>query len=173
MAEEIINRVAASPLVTIDLEDYYHKGERITYDLAQNLFQGMVLREKDLREFVKEHNWSQYEGKNVALTCSEDAIVPTWAYMLVATRLEGVANMVVMGSQDTLEFALYKEALERINPEDFADKPVVIKGCGKLPVPDSAYVELTRLLKPYAKSIMYGEPCSTVPLYKKPKAAKS
>lgn len=173
MAEEIINRVAASPLVTIDLEDYYHKGERVVYDLAQNLFQGMVLREKDLREFVKDHDWSQYQGKNVALTCSEEAIVPTWAYMLIVTKLEGIANTAVLGSLDTLEFALYKEALEKINPEDFRDKPVVIKGCGKLPVPDSAYVELTRLLKPYVKSIMYGEPCSTVPLYKKHKAAKS
>ena len=94
MAEEIINRVASSPLVTIDLEEYYHKGQREVYDLAQNLFQGMILREKDLREFVKEHDWSKYEGKNIALTCSEDAIVPTWAYMLVATKLEGVAKRI-------------------------------------------------------------------------------
>jgi len=173
MEEEIINRVAASPLVTIDLENYYHQGERVIYDLAQNLFQGVVLREKDLREFVKEHDWSQYEGKNVALICSEDAIVPTWAYMLITTKLEGVANMVVLGNTDILEFALYREALSKISPEDYTDKPVVIKGCGKLPVPESAYVELTRLLKPYVKSIMYGEPCSTVPLYKKPKSAKS
>ena len=173
MEEEIINRVAASPLVTIDLEEYYHKGERVVYDLAQNLFQGMILREKDLREFVKEHDWLQYEGKNVALTCSEDAIVPTWAYMLITTKLEGVANMVVLGSLETLEFALYKEALKKINPEEYLDKPIVIKGCGKLPVPESAYVELTMLLKPYVKSIMYGEPCSTVPLYKKPRATKS
>jgi hypothetical protein len=169
MAEEIINRVASSPLVTIDLEDYYHKGEREVYDLAQNLFQGMILREKDLREFVKEHDWSKYEGKNIALTCSEDAIVPTWAYMLVATKLEGIANKVVMGSLETLEYAIYQDALRKIDPQEFADKPIVIKGCGDLPVPDSAYVELTMLLKPYAKSIMYGEPCSTVPLYKKPR----
>ena len=169
MAEEIINRVASSPLVTIDLEDYYHKGEREVYDLAQNLFQGMILREKDLREFVKEHDWSKYEGKNISLTCSEDAIVPTWAYMLVATKLEGVANKVVMGSLETLEYALYQDALRKIDAQEFADKPIVIKGCGNLPVPDLAYVELTMLLKPYAKSIMYGEPCSTVPLYKKPR----
>ncbi|PWL24551.1 DUF2480 family protein [uncultured Roseivirga sp.] len=169
MAEEIINRVASSPLVTIDLEDYYHKGERQVYDLAQNLFQGMILREKDLREFVKEHDWSKYEGKNIALICSEDAIVPTWAYMLVATKLEGVANKVVMGSLETLEYALYQDVLSKIDAQEFADKPIVIKGCGNLPVPDSAYVELTMLLKPYAKSIMYGEPCSTVPLYKKPR----
>ena len=169
MAEEIINRVASSPLVTIDLEDYYHKGEREVYDLAQNLFQGMILREKDLREFVKEHDWSKYEGKNIALTCSKDAIVPTWAYMLVATKLEGVANKVVMGSLETLEYALYQDALRKIDPQEFVDKPIVIKGCGNLPVPDSAYVELSMLLKPYVKSIMYGEPCSTVPLYKKPR----
>ena len=173
MAEEIINRVTASPLVTIDLEDYFHQGERLVYDLAQHLFQGLILREKDLRDFVKEHDWSQYQGKNIALTCSEDAIVPTWAYMLIATKLEGIANLVILGSVDTLEYALYNQALQRINPMDYSDKPVVIKGCGKLPVPDSAYVELTRLLKPYVKSIMYGEPCSTVPLYKKPKEAKS
>ena len=169
MSEEemIENRVAKSPLITIDLEDYYHKGERVTYDIADNLFQGLILREEDLRTFVKGHDWSQYAGKNVSLICSADAIVPTWAFMLLTIKLEGIANMVVMGNQETLEYALYKEALSKIKPEDFQDKPVVIKGCGKLPVPDSAYVELTRLLKPFAKSIMFGEPCSTVPVYKK------
>lgn len=173
MEKEIVNRVAASPLVTIDLEEYYHQGERVVYDLAQNLFQGMILREKDLREFVKEHDWSQYEGKNVALTCTEDAIVPTWAYMLLATKLNGIAHKVVMGSLEVLEYALYQEALSKIDLESFRDKPVVIKGCGKLPVPESAYVELTMLLNPYVKSIMYGEPCSTVPVYKKPRTPRS
>lgn len=169
MEKEIINRVASSPLITLDLEDYYHSGDRVVYDLAQNLFQGMILREKDLREFVKENDWTLYQGKNVAITCSEDAIVPTWAYMLIATRLEGIANKVVLGSIETLEYALYQEAIRKIDPNEYVDRPIVIKGCGKLPVPDSAYVELTMLLKPYAKSIMYGEPCSTVPLYKKPR----
>ncbi|WP_420385592.1 DUF2480 family protein [Roseivirga sp.] len=173
MEKEIVNRVAASPLVTIDLEEYYHHGERVVYDLAQNLFQGMILREKDLREFVKEHDWSLYEGKNVALTCTEDAIVPTWAYMLLATKLNGIAHKVVMGSLEVLEYALYQEALSKIDLESFRNKPVVIKGCGKLPVPESAYVELTMLLNPYVKSIMYGEPCSTVPVYKKPRAPRS
>ena len=172
MENEIVNRVANSPLVTIDLEEFYHKGDRVVYDIAQNLFQGMILREKDLREFVKSHDWPKYQGKNVALTCSEDAIVPTWAYMLIATKLEGVTNMVVLGSLETLEFALYKDALSKINPNEYADKPIVIKGCGNLPVPESAYVELSRILKPYVKSIMYGEPCSTVPLYKKPRETK-
>ncbi len=173
MENEIVNRVANSPLITVNLEDYYNKGERVVYDLTQNLFQGMILREKDLREFVKDHDWSLYAGKNVAITCSEEAIVPTWAFMLIATKLEGIANMVILGSVETLEFALYKEALAKIDPEEFTNKPVVIKGCGNLPVPESAYVELTRLLKPYVKSIMYGEPCSTVPLYKKPRDPKN
>ena len=167
--KETVNRVASSPLVTLDLEQYYHSGQRVIYDIAQHLFQGMILREKDLRDFVKTHDWSQYENKNIALTCSEDAIVPTWAYMLLASRLEGVAHMVVLGSLETLEFALYKEALSKIDLTHYKNRPVVIKGCGKLPVPESAYVELTRILKPHVKSIMYGEPCSTVPLYKKPK----
>ena len=126
MENEIINRVANSPLITIDLEEFYHKGERVVYDLAQNLFQGMILREKDLREFVKEHDWSQYEGKNVALTCSEDSIVPTWAYMLLATKLEGIANLVVLGSLQTLDYALYKEALSKINPEEYTNKSILL-----------------------------------------------
>ena len=173
MEEAIVNRVANSPIVSIDLEDYYHKGERMVYDLADNLFQGMILREKDFRDFIKDHDWSEYENKNIALTCSVDAIVPTWAYMLLTTRLEGVANMVVMGGLDTLEFALFQQALAQIDIESLRDKPVVVKGCGDLPVPESAYVEVTRLLKPVVKSLMYGEPCSTVPLYKKPKAPKN
>ena len=167
--EEIINRVTSSPLVTFDLSDYYHKGERVIYDIAQNLFQQLILKEKDFREFVKEKDWSEYSGKNVAILCTVDAIVPTWAYMLLATKIEPYANMVVMGNRDILEFSLFKEALSNIDRENFRDKPVVIKGCGDLPVPESAYVEITRLLRPVAKSIMYGEPCSTVPLYKRSK----
>ncbi len=171
--EEIVNRVANSPIITFNLEDYYHSGERVVYDIAQNLFQGLILKEKDFRAFVKEHDWVQYEGKNVALICSEDAIVPTWAYMLLTTRLESYANTVVFGDIDLLEYALFKEALSSVDLEAFRDRPVVIKGCGDLPVPESAYVEITKLIKPYAKSIMYGEPCSTVPLYKKPRQPKN
>lgn len=173
MSEDaIVNRVAKSPLITLDLEEFYHTGERVELDIADQLYQGLILREKDFREYIKNEGWSDYEGKNVALTCSADAIVPTWAYMLLTTKLEKYCNMVVFGSKEVLEFALYKDTLSKINWETYNDKPVVVKGCGDLPVPDSAYVEITRLLTPYAKSIMYGEPCSTVPLYKKPKGAK-
>lgn len=165
--ETIVNRVANSPLITFNLEDYYPKGERVVYDIRQNLFQEMILKEKDFRASVKEHDWSQYKDQYVALTCSVDAIVPTWAYMLLITKLEPYANMVVFGSLETLEAVLFKETLSKIDLEQFKDAKVVIKGCGKLPVPAFAYTEITRLLRPYAASIMYGEPCSTVPLYKK------
>jgi len=166
---EIINRVAKSPLVTFNLEEYYPQGERVVYDIKDNLFQEMILKEKDFRAFVKEHNWSQYEGKHVALTCSVDAIVPTWAYMLLVTKMEQHAKMVVFGSLEVLEAILFKEALAGVNLEDFRDAKVVVKGCGDLPVPVFAYTEITRLLRPYASTIMFGEPCSTVPLYKKPR----
>ena len=169
MKKKIINRVANSPIVSIDLQSYYHKGGRVVYDLADNLFERIILKERDFRDFVKSHDWMQYENKNVALTCTADAIVPTWAYMLLAVHLEGIANMVVMGTLETLEFALFQQALSKIDLKMLKDKPVVVKGCGEFPVPESAYVELTRLLKPIVKRLMYGEPCSTVPLYKKPK----
>ncbi len=168
--EEIVNRVARSPLITFDLEDIYSPGERVLFDIKAHLYQGMILKEKDFRAFVKEHDWSQYQGKNVALTCSVDAIIPTWAYMLLCVNLEPYAHHLVLGDLQDLEKALYQKALNAIDPEDFRDKKVVIKGCGKLPVPESAYIEITRLLRPVAKSIMYGEPCSTVPLYKKPRS---
>lgn len=171
--EEIVNRVASSPIITFNLEDYYHEGERVTYDIAENLFQGLILREKDFRQFVKEHDWVSYEGKNVTLICSADAIVPTWAYMLLVTRMEPYANMVVFGDDALLEYALFKEALSKVDVSSFQNRPVVIKGCGNLPIPESAYVEIARLIRPHAKSIMYGEPCSTVPLYKKPRQPKN
>jgi hypothetical protein len=170
--KEIVNRVASSPIITFNLEDYYHKGERLEYDIANHLFQGLVLREKDFREFIKTHDWSVYAGKNIALYCSEDAIVPTWAYMLLVTKLIPNANLVVFGRKDILDFALYQEALSNIDLGLFENRPVVIKGCGDLPVPISAYVEITRLLLPVARSIMYGEPCSTVPLYKRSSQSK-
>lgn len=128
---------------------------------------GLILKEKDFREFIKEHDWSQYEGKNVAITCTADAIVPTWAYMLLATRIEPYANLLVFGDLKDLEDALFRDALAKIDLSKYQDERVVIKGCGDIPVPTSAYVEITRKLRPVVKSIMYGEPCSTVPLYKK------
>ncbi|GAB3268031.1 DUF2480 family protein [Larkinella harenae] len=167
--ELIVNRVAKSGLVTLDLEDYYHSGERLVYDLKDNLFMGMILKEKDFREFLKAHDWSQYAGKNVAVTCSEDAIIPTWAYMLLTIYLEPYAHTVVFGSLQDLEEKLYFDAINRITIEDYRDSRVVVKGCSKVPVPTAAYVEVTRRLRPVAQSIMFGEPCSTVPLYKRPK----
>ncbi len=167
---EIINRVAQSSLVTFDLEDYYHKGERVVLDIKDNLYMGLMLREKDFRDFVKEHDWSQYVGKNVAITCSVDAIVPTWAYMLLATKLSPYANMLVFGTIEELEAALFREALAKVNLESLKDAKVIVKGCSNFPVPVSAYVEITRLLSPVVASLMYGEPCSNVPIYKKPKA---
>lgn len=171
--QEIVNRVAVSGIVSLDLEELYHPGERILYDIKDNLWQGMILKEKDFREFLKAHDWSQYEGKNVAIICSEDAIVPTWAYMLLAVQLEPYANTVVFGDLDALESKLFADAIHKLNPEEFTGKRVVVKGCSKVPVPVSAYVEVSRLLKPFVQSLMFGEPCSTVPLYKKPKSSAS
>jgi Protein of unknown function (DUF2480) len=165
--EQIINKVTNSGLITFDLEDLYHKGERVVYDLKDNLFMGMILKEKDFREFLKNHDWSVYTGKNVAITCSEDAIIPTWAYMLLTLKLQPVANLVVFGSLEELENKLFFDALHKVNVEEFRGARVVVKGCSKVPVPAAAYVEITRLLQPVVQSLMFGEPCSTVPLYKR------
>lgn len=167
MAEEIINRVASSPLVTINLEEFYQEGERVVFDMKDHLFQGLILREKDFREFVKTNDWSAFAGKYVTVTCSADAIVPTWAYMLVAQKLEPYAEAFVFGQPETLETYLFQQKLQDFDPSEYEGKPVVIKGCFDKPVPVSAYMEITRLLAPYVKSLMYGEPCSTVPIFKK------
>lgn len=169
MAEEIINRVANSGLITFNLEDIYPTGERVLYDIKDNLWQEIALKEKDFREFVKSHDWSVYQDKFVALHCSVDAIVPTWAYMLLTTKLAPFAKKVVFGNMQELNSILFEEALSKINPQDYLDARVVIKGCSDIEVPASAYVRLTEMLQPVAKILMYGEPCSTVPLYKKPR----
>ena len=166
MSMEIVNKVAQSGLVEFNLEDLYIKGDRVVFDIKEQLFQGLILREKDFREFVKNENWSSYQDKMVALVCTADAIVPTWAYMLLATALEPYAKRIVFGNLEVLETVLFNESLSKIEIEKFRDQRIVIKGCSNLPVPESAYVEITRLLRPVAKSIMYGEPCSTVPIYK-------
>jgi len=168
VSEEIINKVANSGLITIDLEEFYPKGERVLFDLKPLLFQELILKEKDFREFIKGHDWTDYKNKMVAITCTNDAIIPTWAFMLVSIALEPFAKKTVFGSLETLEAILFNEVLKTINYTDYQDKRIVIKGCGNLPVSTNAYVELVRGLKPFAKSIMYGEPCSTVPLYKAP-----
>ena len=171
--QEIVNRVAVSGIVSLDLEELYHPGERILYDIKDNLWQGMILKEKDFREFLKAHDWSQYQGKNVAIICSEDAIVPTWAYMLLAVQLEPYANAIVFGDLNALEDKLFADAISKLNISEYEGKRVVVKGCSKVNVPISAYVEISRLLKPIVQSLMFGEPCSTVPLYKKPKSSIS
>jgi len=168
MSDEIINKVANSGLITIDLEEFYPKGERVLFDIKPLLFHELILKEKDFREFIKQHDWSQYKDKLVAITCTADAIIPTWAYMLVSIALEPYAKKIVFGNLETLEAIIFNEALLAIVYEDYKDKRVVIKGCSNLPVSTNAYVELVRGLRPFAKSIMYGEPCSTVPLYKAP-----
>ncbi|MCQ6959844.1 DUF2480 family protein [Mucilaginibacter aquariorum] len=165
--ENIINKVAQSGLVTLDPAQFYAPGERVVYDIKDNLFHGLMLREKDFREFVKTHDWAQYQDKNVAITCTADAIVPAWAYMLLANRLAPYARQVVFGDADVLETVLFVKEVAALDVEQYRDQRVVIKGCGDVPVPVSAYVELTQRLTPVAKSLMFGEPCSTVPIYKR------
>ena len=165
----IVNRVTNSGLITFDLEAYYQAGERVLLDIQNQLFQGLILREKDFRDYIKTNDWSTFNGKYVAITCSADAIVPTWAYMLLSSALQPYAKQVVFGDLQTLEAKIYSDQLARIDWTSFTNAKVVIKGCSKVAVPLQAYVEATRLLKPHAASIMFGEACSTVPVYKRPK----
>jgi hypothetical protein len=167
MNDPIINKVAESGLITLDLASWYPGGEAAIFDMKDHLFMGMILKEKDFRESLKNLDWSIYEGKNVAVTCSVDAIIPVWAYMLVATYLQPLAKEIVMGDEKELHKTLFLKNLSGIDTSTFADKRVVIKGCGDTPIGDFAYMEITKLLRPVAKSIMYGEPCSTVPVFKK------
>jgi len=166
---EIINRIAKSPIVTIDLEQFYVAGERVSFDLQGYLYQGLVLREKEFRESLKNLDWEKFRGKHVAVYCSVDAIVPSWAYMLVMTYLQGVCREMVVGDLEALEQYLFQKSLQSIDPSEYSDRPVVVKGCSKVVVPLYAYGEIVRILMGSARSIMYGEPCSTVPIYKKPK----
>ena len=165
--ENIVNKVAESGLVSLDLADLYPPGERFLYDIKDNLFHGLMLREKDFREFVKDHDWTTYTGKHIAIICSADAIVPTWAYMLLAIKLSPFASSVVFGDLETLETVLFNQQLNALDVEKYRDQRIVIKGCGDIQIPISAYVQITGKLIGIAKSIMYGEPCSTVPIYKR------
>lgn len=167
--DQIINRVASSSLISFDLEKLYEPGERITIDIKDQLYEGIMLKEKSFREFIKETDWSTYQNKFVAITCSTDAIVPTWAFMLLAGAVQPFASKVFFGSIEEMESALFKEKLDSLNWDEFQNAKVVIKGCSKVNVPVSAYVEAIKHLKPVASSIMYGEPCSTVPLFKRPR----
>ncbi len=168
--EEIVNRVAKSPLISLDLEDYLHKGDCVLFDMKDQLFQGMILREKDFREFLKENDWSVYSDKNVGLICSVDAIVPTWAYMLLVTKLRDHVNSVTFGDEQAVEKTLINDAINKcIASNDLEGKKVVIKGCGNVKSIEYAYTTITEKLLPLVSSLMYGEPCSTVPIYKKRK----
>jgi hypothetical protein len=167
MSDEIINRVANSKLITINLEDYYPKGQRVLFDIKDWLYEGFVLREKDFRAQVSAFNWNQYQDAFVALTCSSDAIIPGWAYMLLSIQLESIAKKVIIGDLEQLETCLYQDIINSLDVSAYADKPIIIKGCSNKPVPQNAYIMLSNKLKPLAKSIMYGEACSSVPLFKK------
>ncbi|GGA67428.1 hypothetical protein GCM10008015_05240 [Flavobacterium palustre] len=169
--EEIINKVANSALEVFDLEDYYPKGIRTQIDISQWLLEGFLLKEKDFREQLKNHDWTQYQDHYVAIYCSTDAIVPAWASILVAIQLAPFAKKIINGNKEDLEAALYEELLPKLDYTTYTNKSVIIKGCSKKPVPMRAYVLAAHHLQPFARSIMYGEACSAVPLYKAPKKA--
>jgi len=167
--ETIINKVAESGIITLDLAPYIPADKIAVFDLKPFLFREMILREKDYRAALQTHDWKQYEGKHVAVLCSAEAIIPVWAYMLAATYLEPVSESVYYGTREELTKALIYRRIEQIDAAEYTDKRVVIKGCGDTPIPEAAYVAITQHLRPYVKSLMYGEPCSTVPIYKKAK----
>lgn len=164
--EEIVNRVANSKLKTFDLEDLYPAGKRAQIDIAQWLMEGFILREKDFRESLKNHDWSAYKDAYVALYCSTDAIVPAWAFMLLTTYLQPLAAKVVLGSPTELETVLYTEIIKDLDVTPFEGEYVIVKGCSNKPVPQNAYILLTQKLQTVVKSLMFGEACSSVPLYK-------
>ena len=167
MEPMIKNKVAESGIVTIDLEDFYPKGDIVVFDIKDYLFMGLILKEKDFRLALQNVEVEKYRDKYVAVTCSADAIIPMWAYMLIASTLQPVAKDIVYGNEQTLINFIINKNLTRINGEEYADKRVVVKGCGDVQIPETAYLEITNILRPHARSIMYGEPCSTVPIYKK------
>ncbi len=168
MADEIINRVANNEnLITFDLEEYYPEGERVLFDIKDWLFEGLLLREKDFRKHVVDHEWRQYKDNYIALICSTEAIIPGWAYLLLTSALVPFAKKVVVGTLDTLETIIYNEIINNLDVSAYQDKLLIIKGCSKKPVPDGAYIFLLQKLQPVAKSIMYGEACSSVPLFKR------
>ncbi len=166
MADVMVNKVAESGLITLDLEELLGGYQVAGFDLKPFLFMELILKEKDFREALKEHDWSIYAGKVTAVFCSTDAIIPVWAYMLVGTYLQPVAAGVVYGQPEQAKEKWLLEKISSLNTDDFAGKRVVVKGCGEEPVGESAYLAVTVKLRPVVKSLMYGEPCSTVPIYK-------
>lgn len=167
MDDIIVNRVANSGLLTIDLEEYLPKEEILVFDLKEHLFRGLILKEKDFREALKNWDWEQYRDKYVAITCSADAIIPMWAYMLVASYAQPFAKDIYSGTKEEMHKHLFLKALLVINSNDFAEQRVIVKGCGDQPIDNAGYTEIAKLLRPVTKSIMYGEACSNVPIYKR------
>ena len=167
MSDEIVNRVAKSALVTIDLEDYYPPGQRSLIDIKNWLFEELILKEADFRAHLQNHNWSAYSNHYVALTCTADAIIPSWAYLLITAYLAPYAKKIVVGSLQDLETAIFQDCINQLDYTQFENKPLIVKGCSNKPIPETAYVQLLQKLQPVARSIMFGEACSTVPLYKK------
>jgi hypothetical protein len=170
--EPLVNRVANSGLITINLEHYYPAEAFEIFDLKDFLFKGLILREKEFRQALKEHNWQEYAGKIILVQCSADAIIPVWAYMIIATYAAPLANEIFMGTQQEFLKYHFKSVANSLNLEEYKGKRIVIKGCSDKPVPPDAYLEITKLLQPYAQSIMFGEPCSTVPVFKRPRELK-
>jgi len=166
MIDPIVNRVANSRLVTINLEDFYPIGERVLFDIKDWLYEGLVLKEKDFRESVKNHDWSQYKDDFVALTCNTDAVIPSWAYLLITTKLAPYTKRVVVGDLKEIETTLFNEIITNLDVSVYQDKLLLIKGCTDKKIPETAYVQLIEKLIPVASTIMYGEACSNVPLYK-------
>lgn len=168
----IVNKVAESSLTEIDLENYYPKEETAVFDLKEYLFMELILKEKDFRQALKNHDFSVYKNKLVAVTCSADAVIPVWAYMLVASYLQPFAKDMVFGDKALLHKSIFLKNINKLNIEEYSDKRIVVKGCGDKEIGEFAYLEITKLLRPVARSIMYGEPCSTVPIFKKAAASK-
>ncbi len=166
MAEEIINRIANSKLITVDLEDYYPKGQRVVLDIKDWLFHEIILKEKEFRAHLASHDWQQYQGCFVALACSSDAIIPSWAYLLITSHLVPFAKKTVVGSLEMLETVIYTHIIAELDTADFIEKPVIIKGCANKPIPPTAYIQLIQKIQLVAKTVLFGEACSTVPLYK-------
>ena len=162
-----MNKVAASGLVTLNLEDYLPKAEVAVFDLKDHLFMGLILKEKDFREALKNLDWTSYQNKNVVIICSADAVIPVWAYMLVTSYLHPVAKNIFTGTAEEMQKHLFLQNISSINADEYKDQRIVVKGCGDVSIGNFAYAEITRHLLPHVKSIMYGEPCSTVPIYKR------
>lgn len=169
MSEEFVNKVAESGIITLDLEKYFPEEDVVMFDIKDYLFMGLILKEKDFRQALKDLDVQKYQQKIVAVTCTADAIVPMWAYMLISSTLQTVSKEIIFGNENEAKTKLLIRNILHINKEAFIDKRVVVKGCGENPIPEEAYLEVTNLLRPVVKSIMFGEPCSTVPIYKKAK----